>query len=77
MVRRRFVMKTLDATILAALIPLLLLEITLKLICLRDWLKREKFNGLGRVPWLLIFLFVTLFGPIAYLVYGRREYDRY
>ncbi|MDD2296330.1 MAG: PLD nuclease N-terminal domain-containing protein [Sphaerochaetaceae bacterium] len=52
--------------------PLVVLELILKLICLRDWSQRERMNGLSRTAWLLIFLFVNLFGPIAYLVYGRK-----
>jgi hypothetical protein len=54
--------------------PLVVLELILKLVCLRDWMKREHVNGLSRTAWLLIFLFVNLFGPIAYLVYGRKHH---
>ncbi|NLE15119.1 MAG: PLDc_N domain-containing protein [Spirochaetales bacterium] len=54
--------------------PLVVLELILKLVCLRDWMKREQVNGLSRTAWLLIFLFVNLFGPIAYLVYGRKHH---
>jgi len=54
--------------------PLVVLELILKLVCLRDWMKREHVNRLSRTAWLLIFLFVNLFGPIAYLVYGRKHH---
>lgn len=52
--------------------PIVVMELILKVICLRDWIRREQVNGLSRRAWLLIFLFVNLFGPIAYLVYGRK-----
>ena len=53
-------------------LPLLVLELVLKIICLRDWLHRDRFNGLPKIVWLFIFLLVTLFGPVVYLVYGRK-----
>ena len=54
------------------LAPLVVMELILKAVCLRDWMKREALNGLSRTAWLLIFLFVNLLGPVAYLVYGRK-----
>lgn len=54
--------------------PLVVLELILKLVCLRDWMHRDRFNGLSKTAWLMIFLFVNLFGPIAYLVYGRKHH---
>ena len=56
------------------LLPLLAIELTLKGVCLKDWLHRNEFKGFGKVGWLLVFLFVTLVGPLAYLVYGRAAY---
>lgn len=54
--------------------PLVVLELILKLVCLRDLMHRDRFNGLSKTAWLLIFLLVNLFGPIAYLVYGRKHH---
>lgn len=51
--------------------PLVVLELGLKVVCLKDWMHRDRMNGLSRTGWLLVFLFVNLFGSIAYLVYGR------
>jgi len=59
------------------LISPLIVELILKIICIRDWLHREQFNGIGRIPWLLIVLFVNLFGPLAYLLYGRKTYGNH
>ena len=61
-----------DTEMLVLLLPLIILELVLKVLCFRDWLKRSQFNGLPRTGWLLVFLFVNFFGPIAYLVYGRK-----
>lgn len=56
-------------------LPLLVLELVLKIICFRDWLHRRRFNGLPKLVWLFVFLLVTLFGPVVYLVYGRKFND--
>lgn len=66
-------MKSISTTLVLALLPIILIELALKAVCLRDWFRRQKLNGLGRMAWLLIFLFVTMIGPLAYLVYGRRS----
>jgi hypothetical protein len=55
--------------------PLVVMELILKAVCLWDWMKRESLNGLSRTAWLLIFLFVNLLGPVAYLVYGKKYHD--
>lgn len=62
-----------DATLLAALIPLVVIELGLKLICFLDWRTRETFGAQERTIWLLVFLFISTIGPIAYLVKGRRS----
>lgn len=54
--------------------PLIVLELVLKLVCYRDWIGRTAMNGLSKPIWLFIILFINLFGPIAYLVYGRKTY---
>jgi len=63
-----------DSNTILPFVPLLLLELGLKVICLRDWLKRDNFNGFGKIAWLLLFLFITLLGPLAYLIYGRKDH---
>ncbi|MFP4509982.1 MAG: PLDc N-terminal domain-containing protein [Spirochaetaceae bacterium] len=62
-----------DATLLAALIPLLFIELALKLVCFFDWRRRDTLGARARTIWLLVFLFVSTLGPIAYLVKVRRS----
>lgn len=62
-----------DATLLAALIPLLIIELGLKLVCFLDWRKRETLGAQERTIWLLVFLFISTLGPIAYLIKARKS----
>ncbi len=54
------------------LIPVVLLQLALWLVALIDLLRRERTRG-PKWVWLLVILFVNLFGPIIYLVFGREE----
>ena len=62
-----------DKTLLIAIVPLVIIELTLKIVSFLDWRKRENFRGLNKWGWLVVFLLVNLLGPVAYLVYGRSE----
>lgn len=53
--------------------PLLVLQILLMVWALVDLIRRKKVKGLPRWVWVLIIIFVNLFGPIIYLVFGRGE----
>ena len=57
---------------LPLLIPVFLIELTLMVIALVDLLRREKTQG-PKWVWLLVILFVQIFGPIAYMIFGRQE----
>ena len=65
-----------DTQMLAAIIPLVVLELGLKVYCLVDWRSRDSLSFLPRPAWLIVVLFVNLFGPIAYLLLARRNSDR-
>jgi hypothetical protein len=54
------------------LIPVVILQGVLMLVALIDLLRRERTRG-PKWVWLLVILFVNLFGPIAYLMFGREE----
>lgn len=54
------------------LIPVVILQLALIIVALVDWVKRERTRG-PKWVWLLVILFVSLFGPIIYLIFGREE----
>ncbi len=54
------------------LIPVALLQLVLMVVALIDLLRRESTRG-PKWVWLLVILFVNLFGPIVYLIFGREE----
>lgn len=61
-----------DAQTIVLILPLIILELVLKVICFKDWYHRDRFKGVPKSAWLLIFLFINLFGPVLYLLYGRK-----
>jgi hypothetical protein len=54
------------------LIPIILLQIGLIVVALKDLVGRERTNG-PKWAWVLVILFVNIFGPIIYLLAGRGE----
>ena len=58
--------------LLPFLIPLLLLDLGLIAFALVDWSRRRRTKG-PKWLWLLVILFVSTFGPIVYLLFGREE----
>ena len=58
--------------LLPLLIPVFLLELSLMIIALVDWIRREETKG-PRWVWLFGIIFVGILGPIAYLLFGREE----
>ncbi|MHB0878049.1 MAG: PLD nuclease N-terminal domain-containing protein [Anaerolineae bacterium] len=58
--------------LLPFLIPVVLLDLTLRVIALVDLVRREQTNG-PKWVWALVILLVSLFGSILYFVIGRRE----
>jgi hypothetical protein len=57
---------------LPLIIPILIINIILWIITLRDLSQREKVRG-PKWMWVLIILFVQIFGPIIYLLVARQE----
>lgn len=55
------------------IIPLVLIQLALIIICLIDWLKRKSFRYLPKMAWLPIFLFIQFIGPACYLLLGRKD----
>ena len=60
-------------TILLLAIPIIIIQYGLTIAALLDLVKRERFKLLPKWAWILIVVFVNLFGPILYFVLGRDE----
>lgn len=54
------------------LIPIILIQLVLLVICLADLFRREKVKG-PKWAWALVVVFIQFIGPILYLVLGREE----
>jgi len=53
--------------------PLILINLVLIFICLKDLFKREKVTGNNKWLWAGIIIFIQFFGPVLYLVFGKKE----
>ena len=63
-----------DSQILLLLLPVIIVELVLIVIALRDLLRPErKVRGDSKLMWGLLIVFISLFGPILYLAVGRLE----
>lgn len=54
------------------LLPIMLLELGLMVYALFDLYKRPFTRG-PKWVWVLVIVLINLFGPIVYLVFGRKE----
>jgi Phospholipase_D-nuclease N-terminal len=54
------------------LIPLVIVQLGLMVFGLMDLIPREKLRG-PKWAWILIVIFVNIFGPIIYFLFGRKE----
>ena len=54
------------------LIPVVIIELGLMIIALLDLVKRERTRG-PKWAWALVIVVINIFGPIAYLLFGRQE----
>ncbi|WP_028393273.1 PLD nuclease N-terminal domain-containing protein [Bacillus cihuensis] len=56
------------------LFPIIIFELILKGISIRDLLKRERgeVKGKNKLVWVLVILLISTIGPIFYLIYGRK-----
>ncbi len=53
--------------------PLIALQLALMIWALVDLIRRRKVKWLPKFGWALIVILVNLFGPIAYLLFGRGD----
>jgi hypothetical protein len=60
--------------IILLLLPILILELALLGLAIRDLLKDERHvRGGNKALWALVILFISLLGPIIYLAIGRED----
>jgi len=59
--------------ILPFLIPLVILELGLMIFALVDLIRRKAVRGGNKIIWALVIVLFQIFGPIIYLVIGRKE----
>lgn len=59
-------------TNLSVILPLFIIQLILIVVALMDLVKSEKTNG-PKWMWVLLILFVSLLGSIAYFIFGRRN----
>ncbi len=63
-----------NTQLLLLITPILIVEIVLIVIALRDLLRPERqVRGDSKLLWGIVIVFISLLGPIIYLVAGRRE----
>jgi hypothetical protein len=55
------------------LIPLMVIELALMVIALVDLFKRENMKSNTRLVWVFVIILISIFGPIAYLLFGRKD----
>jgi len=55
------------------LIPLIILELGLMIFALVDLIRRKTVRGGNKFVWALVIVLFQIFGPIIYLVIGRKE----
>ncbi len=60
-----------DVKFYLAVLPIVVINLSLVIWSVVDWSKRKKFKLLSKNIWLLLILFIQLVGPILYLVAGR------
>lgn len=56
----------------AIIAPFLVIQFILLIVALIDWLRNDETNG-PRWVWLLMILFIGIFGPVLYFIFGRRQ----
>lgn len=65
-------MIVLDRTQIALIIPVIILYLALFLTAIidlaRNWQTRK-----NSIIWLLVIIFINIFGPVIYLIFGRKE----
>lgn len=59
--------------LLAVIIPLAIVQLGLMIWAIVDLIKRDAVRGDSKVVWAIVIILFSTLGPIAYLVWGRKE----
>jgi hypothetical protein len=63
-----------DAGILAILVPLILLQLILLVLAIVDITKPERrVRGGNKIVWVLVIVLIQMIGPLLYFLVGREE----
>jgi hypothetical protein len=57
---------------LPLILPIVIIQLALLIFCVVDLVRRKQTRG-PKWVWVLVVVFVSLFGPIIYLLFGRVE----
>ena len=60
-------------SLLWLILPLLVVQLLLLFIGIRDWRKKRDVLGTNRLIWLLIIIFINIIGPLVYLYYSHNS----
>ncbi|MBC2256456.1 PLDc_N domain-containing protein [Listeria ivanovii] len=61
-----------DKTQIALIIPIIILYLALLLTAVIDLARNWQIRK-NPVVWLLVIIFINIFGPVAYFIFGRKE----
>lgn len=61
--------------VLPILLPIILIQLGLMVYALLKVVKQQQFKYLNKPVWVLIVMFLQLFGPIAYLILERGDHE--
>jgi hypothetical protein len=54
------------------LLPIIIIQFVLMVIALIDVIRAKETNG-PKALWIVLVLFISLLGPIAYFIFGRKK----
>ena len=54
------------------ILPILVLQLILMVVALVDVIRHQRTNG-PFIMWIFIILLVSIFGPILYFIFGRKQ----
>lgn len=64
--------ETIDMQFIALIIPLILVDIGLKIYAMYDLVKTERVDNDRKWIWAIVVLVISLFGPLLYFVFGHK-----